>query len=138
MTNFSAYLENRLLGATLLGSPFTALTTTWIALATSIASDGDSFTEVTTGVGYGRRVMLSGTDWSDITSTPDTTVVNSATKTWSPATTPWGEVKHFGIYDAETIGGGNLLYWGDFDTPRDVLTSDTLEVQAGQLSVRLD
>lgn len=138
MSNFSSYLENALLGATLLGSPFTELTTTYIALATSINSDGDSFTEVTTNIGYERQPMVSGTDWSDITSTPDTTLVNSTTKTFSPATTPWGVVAHFGIYDAATIGGGNLLYWGDLPQTRDVQTSDTVSVQAGNITVRLD
>lgn len=138
MANFSQYLQNQLLGVTLLGSPFTALTTTWYALATTIASDGDFFTEVTTGLGYGRQPLISGTDWSDITSVPNTSLVNSATISFSPATTPWGTVAHFAIFDAETIGAGNMLYWGDFATPRVVQTTDDPEIQAGLLTIRLD
>lgn len=138
MTAFSAYLENALLGATLLGSPFTALNTVFLSLATSLASDGSSYTEVTTNIGYERLTMATGVDWSDVTSTPDTTVVNSTTKTFSPATTPWGTITHFAIFDSATIGGGNMLYWGALTSSQVVNTDTVFEVAAGDLTIRLD
>lgn len=134
MTNFSAYSEQNLLGVTLLGSGFTAPSTVYLSLATSIASDGDSFTEVTTNIGYGRLPI----DFSEPTSGPDWSVVNSADVTFSAATSAWGVVAHFAIHDAETIGTGNMLYWGDLTATRDVQTDDVLEFAAGNLSVRLD
>ena len=133
MANFSAYLEQALLGVTLLGSSFTEIQTQFLSLATSLNSDGDSYTEVTTGIGYGRLVI----EWSGITSGPDYSVVNSSSLTYSPATTPWGTVTHFGIYDNQTIGAGNLLYWGQLTASRAVDTSDVLEFQAGSLYVQL-
>ena len=134
MANFSDYLEQQLLGVTLLGSSFTAVTTTYLSLATSLADDGGTFTEVTTNLGYVRLPI----EWSAPTSGPTWTVANSATVTFSPATTPWGTVTHFGVYDAETIGTGNLLYWGALDTPRAIGTNDVLEVTSGNLTVELD
>jgi hypothetical protein len=138
MSNFNQYLENALLGATLLGSPFTALGTVFLSLATSINSDGDSFTEVTTNIGYGRIALATGVEWSDVTSLPDATVVNSATITFSPATSAWGVLAHFALYDNGTIGSGNQLYWGDLAATRDIQNTDVFEVQSGNLTVRLD
>ena len=132
MTNFSNYLEEQLLGHTLLGSSFTAPATIYLSLATSIASDGDSYTEVTTNLGYA-RVLLNG-NLSSITSQND----NSSDLTFAAATTPWGTVAHFAIFDDPTIGSGNMLYWGDLTSTRNVQTDDVLEFQAGNLSVRLD
>jgi len=134
--NFSDYLEQNLLGVTLLGSSFTEVQTTYIALFTQLdtATDASSVTEVTTNLGYGRQVI----QWSGLTSGPDWSVVNSTTLQFSPATTPWGTVGFFGIYDALTIDTGNLLYWGQFLVERDVQATDDLSVQAGNLSVKLD
>lgn len=134
MTAFSNYLEQQLLGVTLLGSAFTAPTTVFLTLATSIASDGDSFTEVTTNLGYSRVAV----NFSEPTSPNDYTVVNSADVTFSAATSTWGTVAHFGIHDSLAIGSGNLLYWGNLSVSRNVQTNDVLEVLAGNLSVKLD
>ncbi len=134
MANFSNYLEQQLLGVSLLGSSFTAVQTVYAALATSVTSDGDVFTEVTTNIGYGRLPV----QWSAPTSPNDWSVVNSATVSYSTASTPWGTITHVGLYDAETIGTGNLLYWGELQTARVIETNDSVSFPAGDLSVRLD
>lgn len=136
--NFSAYLENKILGLTLLGSSFTALNTVWLSLATSVTSDGAQFTEVTTNIGYSRQPLATGIDWSDITSTPDTTVVNSTDVTFSSATSAWGTVVGFSLVDSSTIGSGNQLYWGTLSTSRDIQFDDIFEIRAGNLTIRLD
>lgn len=134
MTAFSTYLEAQILGVTLLGSSYTAPATVFLCLGTTLASDGDFFTEVTTNLGYGRLAV----DFSSPTSLNDTTAVNSASVTFSAATTDWGTVTHFAIFDALTIDTGNMLYWGAMDTDRTIQTDDVLEFQAGNLSIRLD
>lgn len=134
--NFSNFLELNLIGHTLLGSVYTSPATRYLSLATSIASDGDIYTEVTTNLGYA-RILLNGT-LSAPTSLNDTTVVNSSNLTFSAATSPWGIVSHFAIFDAETIGSGNMLYHGDLTTTRDVQTDDVLEFQAGSFTIRLN
>ena len=134
MTNFSNYLEQQLLGVTLLGSSFSAPATPFLSLGTTLASDGDFFTEVLSGLGYTRQAV----DFSEPTSLNDSTVVSSANVTYAAATTPWGIATHFAIFDALAIGGGNMLYYGLLDSPRDVQTNDVLEFTAGSLDVRLD
>ena len=136
MSNFSNYLEERLLGHTLLQSTFTAPPTVYISLATTIASDGDFFTEVLSGLGYTRQLMNG--NFTEPTSSNDWTVLNSNDITFAAATTPWGIINHFAYFDDEAVGGGNMLYFGDLTASRDVQTDDVLEFQAGNLSVRLD
>ena len=134
MANFAAYLEQALLGATLLGSTYTSPATVYVSLATTIASDGDFFTEVTTNVGYARQPV----QFSEPTSGPNYTCVNSADVTFSAATSVWGTVVAFGIYDSATIGGGNQLYWGTLGTSQAIATGSTVQILAGNLTVRLD
>ena len=135
MSNFSNYLEERLLGHTLLQSAFTAPTTVYLSLATTLASDGDFFTEVLSGLGYTRQLMNGS--FTEPTSSNDWTVLNSSPIMFSAATTPWGIVNHFAYFDDIDIGVGNMLYFGDVPS-RDVKTNDVFEFQAGKLSIRLD
>lgn len=139
-TAFSGYLEVNLLGHTLLGSSFTAPSTVWVALATSIASDCTSIaqfadTEVTTNVGYTRQ--LANGSWSAPTSGPNWTVVNSSAFTFSAATSAWGTVTHVCLVTSSTHGTGQVLYWGLLDTSRSVQTGDIVQFSAGNLYVRL-
>lgn len=133
MSNFSGYLEQALLGVTLLGSSYTAPSTVYVSLATTINSDGDFFTEVATNTGYARVAV----DFSEPTSGPTFTCANSSDVSFATATTPWGTVVAFGIYDSGTIGAGNQLYWGTLGTSQAVDTGNTLEFLAGNLTVRL-
>jgi len=134
--NFSDYLEQKLLGHTLLQSIYTMPTTNYMALITSITTTGSEidYVEVTTALGYERLPV----DWSSVTSAPDTTVVNSTTLTWSPATTPWGGIVAGVIFDAQTIGTGNPLFWGEPSSVRTIETDDIFSVSAGQLTIKLD
>lgn len=136
MSAFGNDLEQKLLGATLLGSTYTSPTSLWIALCTSITSDGDSFSEVTTNVGYARQDCMG--KWSEPTSGGGWTSVISETITWPTATATWGTVAHWCVIDTLTIGQGNILYHSTVDTSRDVVSGDVVEFQAGNLSIRLD
>ncbi len=131
--NFSNFLEQTLLGATLLGSTYTSPATVYVALCTTIASDGDFFTEVATNTPY-TRVQAQ---FSAPTSGPTWTCVNSNSANFGVSTTPWGNVVGFGVYDAEAIGAGNLLYWGLLGTSENIGTGDTIQILAGDLTVRL-
>lgn len=141
MSSFSGFLEVKLLGHTLLGSSYTAPSTLWLALATSIASDVSSLaqfadTEVTTNTGYARQ-LLSG-NLSAPTSGPNWTVATSAAIAFPTATTPWGTVYHVCVVTSATIGSGDVLYHGLLDTSRNVQTNDILQFGAGQFWIRLD
>jgi len=134
--NFSDYLEQQLLGATLLGSTFTSPSTLYFALGTAITTTGSevNFTEVASGLGYERKLV----EFSEPTSGPDWSCVNSATLTFSPATTPWGAIVAGAVFDSEAIGSGNLLYWGEPTSVRTIQTDDVFEVPSGNFYIRLD
>jgi hypothetical protein len=134
--NFSDYMEQALLGATILGSTYTSADTVYFALGTSLSTVGSeiTFTEVTTNLAYERLAI----DFSAPTSGPTWSCVNSTTLAWSPATTPWGGVVVGAIFDAETIGTGNMLYWGEPTTVRSVGFGQIFEIAAGDLTILLD
>lgn len=134
-TAFSDWLEQGLLGHTLLGSSLTAPSSLWLSLATSVTSDGGSVTEVTTNIGYSRQ-LLTG-KLSAPTSGPNWSCVTSETITWSAATSAWGTVSYCTVVDTATIGAGNVWYWGAVDTPRAVATGDVIQFSAGGFYIRL-
>lgn len=123
-----------ILGATLLGSAFTVPATVFLALATSITSDGNSMTEVTTNIGYTRQYV----QFSGIVSTPDNSCINSQAVTWSAASSAWGTVAHVAICDTLTIGQGNVLYHTALDSSKTVSTSDVVSFAYNALSVKVD
>lgn len=133
MTAFSDYLEQRVLGATLLGSVYTPVNTVYLALATSAASDGAFFQEVPGGTAYTRQRVQFGSITADGLSHR---VRNVSALNYPEATTPWGGLTHCAIYDSPT--GGNQLYWGPLTTVRTILTGDTFQVPAENFSVSLD
>ena len=47
-----------------------------------------------------------------------------------------GEVTHIGIYDAKT--GGNLLFHGALTVPKTVTTGDTMQINAGALTITME
>ncbi|RCS42315.1 hypothetical protein DTL42_19445 [Bremerella cremea] len=133
MTAFSDYLEAALLGVTLLGSSYTPGETIYLALATSVTTDGAVFTEVPSGTAYARQRVQFGSPTNDGTKKK---VSNSGAVTYSEATTPWGGITHIGLYDSPT--GGNQLYYGALTSTRTIETGDTFQVPDANLSVSLD
>lgn len=137
-TAFSGFLEVKLLGHTLLGSSYTAPSTIWVALATTITTDANSLadiTEVTTNTGYTR--MLLSSKLSAPTSGPNWTCATSETITFPTATTPWGLVGYVTVMTSTTIGQGDCLYWGALDSSRQVIANDIVQFAAGSFWIRL-
>jgi hypothetical protein len=131
MTAFSDYLEQKVLGVTLLGSAYTAPSTIYCALATSVTTDGDTFEEPAPAE-YSRQVVVFG---APAQAAEKHQVSCSSPVTFTEAATPWGVVTHVGLYDSPT--GGNLLYQGALTSVRTVETGDTFQFNAGDLKVQL-
>lgn len=137
MSNFGGFLENALLGATLLGSNYTSPVGVFVGLITTLTTitTEPSFTEVTTNVGYGRRPIT----FSPPTSGPDFTCVQTGLIAFNQATDTWGAVAHFAIFDSLAHSSGNLLYWGDLPGgAQTILGGALIEIPNGELTVRLD
>jgi len=128
MSAFTNYLEQQLIGCTLLGSTFTSPTTIYVGLATAFSSDGSTITEVNTG-SYARQPI-------PFTPVSGSVASNNGDVTFPQATADWGTITHTILYDA--VSGGNPLYWAEETIPRVVEEDDILVKPDGSIIVTLD
>lgn len=61
---------------------------------------------------------------------------NAATITFSEATTDWGTITHYAIFDALTAG--NMLHYAALDEAQLVSTADQVIILAGELEVEME
>ena len=127
MANFSNYLENALINATLRNTTYTSPTTVYVALYSSDPTDADTGTEIAGG-SYARTAVTFGTPSNGVST-------NSADVTFPTATGSWGTVSHVGVRDASTAG--NLLYHAQLAVSKTVGTGDIFKISSGNLSVTL-
>ena len=127
MANFSNYLENALINATLRNTSYTSPTTCYVALYTADPTDADSGTEVSGG-SYARTSVTFGAPSNGV-------ATNSADVTFPTSTGSWGTVTHVGVRDAVT--SGNLLYHAALTTSKTVSSGDIFKISSGNLSVTL-
>jgi hypothetical protein len=125
MAEFSNYLENALINATLRNTAYTSPTTVYVALYTSDPTDADTGTEVS-GTNYARQSVTFGSP-SNGAST------NSAAVEFPQAGSSWGTVAYIGIRDASTAG--NLLFHTALDASKTIATGDVFRIATGSLSV---
>lgn len=129
------YLHNAQVGNVLKGTPWTAPTSLWLALFTTVpALTGSGGTEVTTsGTNYGRIQIAQGSGWAGPAGT-NQVYSNTADLSFLVPTANWGTVTGAGLFDAQT--GGNLLWVGTLTSPKIVNNGDGApRVQAGQITI---
>jgi len=127
MAALSDYLENKLLDATLKNTAFTSPSTVYAALFLTDPTDAGTGTEVS-GVSYARKAMAFG-------SASGGTSLNTALVQFDQATTDWGTINYFALFDAST--GGNLLYHGALTAPKTILTGDVFQFAINSVSISL-
>lgn len=125
MSAMSDYLENKVLDHILGTTAYTMPTTVYVGLSTATFADDNSGTELS-GSGYARQSITFNAAASGATD-------NDAAVEFPAATGSWGDVSHFGLFDAST--GGNLLIHGAFTTSKTIATGDILKISAGDLDV---
>ena len=108
------YLDTVLLNHVLRAIPYTPPTGVYVALYTTAPTATSIGVEVTGG-GYTRQGATFTAPASGIVS-------NAADVTYPIASLAWGTVVSFALLDAPT--GGNMLYFGAFSTPRNVVPND--------------
>jgi len=132
------YLRQRVLSHTLGFGAFTMPAALYAALCTSAPTATTPGAEVSTsGTGYVRRqatfALAAGrTDLAN----------NTVTVEYPTATSNWGSLGYFELWDALTAG--NRLYWGPLVDPTDgvtpivrgINTGDILRLTANQLAVQ--
>jgi hypothetical protein len=127
MANFSNYLENALINATLRNTSYTSPTTVYVALYTTDPTDADTGTEISGG-SYARTAVTFGAPSNGV-------ATNNADVTFPTATGSWGTITHVGVRDATTAG--NLLYHAALTASKTVASGDVFKISSGNLSVTL-
>jgi len=127
MAEFSNFLENALINATLRNTTYTSPATVYVSLYTTDPTDADSGTEVSGG-SYARTSATFDAPSNGVTQ-------NSADITFPTATAGWGTVTHIGVHDASTAG--NLLFHTPLDTSKTIDSGDIFKIETGNLTVTL-
>ena len=127
MAEFSNYLENALINATLRNTTYTSPATVYVSLYTTDPTDADTGTEVSGG-SYARTSVTFDAPSNGVTQ-------NSADVTFPTATASWGTVSHIGVHDASTAG--NLLFHTPLDTAKTIDSGDIFKIETGNLTVTL-
>ena len=126
MSEMSNFLENELYDHLLRNLAYTAPSTLYVALLTTDPTDANTGTEVS-GNAYARQTIAFGVPSDGVGSNSGAVTFPTA----SPAT--WGNVTHFGIYDA--VSGGNLLLHTPLTAAKQVDNGDTFKINIGDLTV---
>jgi len=127
MAEFSNFLENALINATLRATTYTSPAAVYVSLWTSDPTDAGSGTEVSGG-SYARTAVTFAAPSNGVTT-------NNADITFPTATAAWGTVGWIGINDAST--SGNLLYHTPLDASKTIDLGDIFKITTGNLSVTL-
>lgn len=135
MAALSAYLENKINDHVLGGSDYTRPATVYFALYTAAPSESGGGTEVSnSGTGYSRKAVTNNS--TNFPASSSGTKSNGTAISFDSATSSWGTIVAFGVFDAST--GGNLLYFGSLTTSRAIATGDTARFAAGDFSVTFE
>ena len=152
MSAMSNYLENKLVDHIFRGVQFSMPSTLYVGLFPTATPPSDSTTGASgngeiAGNGYGRAVLAPTTaNWAATNGAGTTTNPSSGTGgatsnngviTFPTPSNTWGQVTHFGIFDAQT--GGNMLFHGQLSAGgKTVNANDTVTFPAGQLQITFD
>ncbi len=129
MSQASDYLENALINHLFRNQSLTAPTTVAVALFTSSPTDtGTAGVEIHTSGGYTRQ---SGSFGPPLTGSTG----NINTLTFGPASTNWGSVTHFALFDNITSGSGNMLVWNSLNSAVTISSSDSAQFASATLQV---
>lgn len=124
-------LSNLLLDAVLSNVAYVSPAAVWCALYTVTPTPTTAGTEVVTAGGtlYDRvSATFVSPPVAGVTS-------NSGAITFPVAGAAWGHVEGAAIVDNATPGAGNVLYFGDLTTHKDVGVGDQLSFGVGALTV---
>lgn len=135
MTALTNYTENNLINHIFRTASFAKPTTLHIGLITTL-TDGEAGTVTEVTGGSYARVARNPLDANWDVATATGTTANTASIQFPAATTDWGTVTHFGIWDALT--NGNLLIYAPLTANRTITNGTTPSFGAGALTFQID
>ena len=125
--DFSNYLANKLISATVRKLAYTTPAQPYVALYTTDPTKDNTGTEVS-GVTYTRLPVTMKNPESGFSE-------NENELEWAIATTVWGTITHVGIMDAEV--SGNLLYFAELLEPKNITVGDQFQITPDNLKLTL-
>jgi len=153
MSAASNYLENAVLDHVLRNTAYTQPTTLRVALFSGTASDvlaaleeGDAtatagnwgyYEVLTSGTAYGREAANFNPASGGSATTSANITFSTAAANYNNTAGSGSTITCIAIVDNATVGSGNVLFYGQLDNPKEVLSGDTFQVSAGNLTVSL-
>ena len=125
--DFSNYLADALIDATVRKTTYTTPAQAYVALYTSDPTKDNTGTEVS-GVTYTRLPVTMDAPTDGVTQ-------NTNEMEWAVATTVWGTITHVGIMDTEVAG--NLLYFAELIEPKNITVGDQFQITPTNLKLTL-
>ena len=125
MSAMSDYLELKFLDHFTGTASTSAPSAVYLGLATGSIGDDASGSELT-GNNYSRKAIT-------FASASSGSIASNANVEFDPATGSWGDVSHWGIFDASS--SGNLLFHGSFTSAKTIASGDILKVASGSLTI---
>ena len=125
--DFSNYLANKIISATVRNTPYTTPASVWVALYTTDPTKDDKGSEVREP-SYNRQELSMTVPVSGRSE-------NASQIDFAEATSNWGYVTHVGIKDQAF--DGNLLYFTELDNPKTILSGDQFRIDIDKLSLQL-
>ena len=125
--DFSNYLADKLIDATVRNIPYDTPADVFIALYTTDPTKEDVGNEIREA-SYNRQEIVMSVPVEGQSE-------NSAQIDFAEATSNWGMVTHIGIRDQAY--DGNLLYFTALDNPKHILTGDQFKVNVDKLKLTL-
>ena len=125
--DFTNYLADKLINATVRAEPFTSPVNAYLAL----------YTTDPTKEAVGDEVEAESYNRQPITmkAPNDGVSTNASQIDFSVATGNWGNVGWVGIFDQEVAG--NLMYFTALDNSKEILTGDQFRVDVDKLNLQL-
>ena len=125
MSAMSDYLELKFLDHFTGTASTSAPSAVYLGLATGSIGDDASGAELT-GNNYSRKAIT-------FASASSGSIASNSAVEFDPATGSWGDVSHWGIFDASS--SGNLLFHGSFTASKTIASGDILKVASGSLTI---
>ena len=125
--DFTNYLADKLVNATVRNLPYTTESDVYLALFTSDPTKDNTGIEVV-GESYTRQKIAFNVPANGVTA-------NSAQIDFATATSNWGFVGWVGIFDNPV--SGNLLYFTALESTKEILTGDQFRVGVDKLNLQL-
>jgi hypothetical protein len=125
--DFSNYLANKIISATVRNTPYDTPDSVWVALYTTDPTKDDKGAEVREP-SYNRQELSMSVPVNGESE-------NSAQVDFAQATSNWGNITYIGIRDQAF--DGNLLYYTELDNAKNILSGDQFRIDADRLTLKL-